>query len=130
MKRCDKKRSLSKLLREDPKAYDLVECRVRIWCLSMDRRENYLRTVEMRGPEWIPCSIALTPLVWHTYREKLEDLVLRHPSIFDKHERGSHNFDDFGIRRKGNVFTDEWGCVWHFLKDGLQGQVMEHPLED
>ena len=95
----------------------------------MNPRENFLRTVEMDYPEWIPCSIALTPPIWHTYRERLEDLILKYPSIFGEYKRGSVDFDDFGIRRKGNTFTDEWGCVWLFLKDGLQGQVVKHPLE-
>ncbi len=96
----------------------------------MKIRENFLRAAEMSGPEWIPCQVALTPLIWHTYRERLEELILRHPQIFGDYKRGSRNFDDFGIRRKGNKFTDEWGCVWYFLKDGLQGQVIRHPLQD
>lgn len=96
----------------------------------MDSRENYLRAAELRGPEWIPCSVGLTPPLWHVYREELEEVVLRHPSIFGEYEPGSRDFDDFGIRRRGNVFTDEWGCVWHYLKDGLQGQAMEHPLQN
>jgi len=60
----------------------------------------------------------------------MEDLVLRHSTIFGEHQKGSIDFDDFGIRRAGNMVTDEWGCVWQFLVDGLQGQVMKHPLED
>jgi len=97
---------------------------------DMNLRENYLRTVEMGGPEWIPCQVALTPLIWHTYRERLEDLVIEHPRVFGEYRRGSRDFDDFGIRRKGNIYGDEWGCVWYFLRDGLQGQVIKHPLED
>jgi len=60
----------------------------------------------------------------------MEDLVLRHPRIFGEHERRSRDFDDLGVRRAGNKITDEWGCVWAFLVDGLQGQVVKHPLED
>jgi len=96
----------------------------------MNARENYLRAAEMNGPEWIPCSVSISPPLWSKYRERMEDLVLRHPRIFGKYERGSMNFDDFGVRRKGNKITDEWGCVWTFLVDGLQGQVVKHPLED
>jgi len=95
----------------------------------MNARENFLRAAEMSGPDWIPCSVWVTSL-WHIKPEKIEDLILRHPTIFGKYEKGSINFDDFGIRRKGNTVTDEWGCVWAFLVDGLQGQVVKHPLED
>jgi len=96
----------------------------------MNIRENYLCAVEMSGPEWIPCTVSLSKPMWHIYRERLEDLVLRHPVIFGDYKIGSVDFDDFGIRREGNIFIDEWGCVWKFLKDGPQGQVVNHPLED
>ena len=89
----------------------------------MDVRENYLRAVEMRGPEWIPCNVSVSPPLWYKYREKMEDLIVRHPKIFGEHQKGTIVFDDidFGIRRAGNVVTDEWGCVWQFLVDGLKG---------
>lgn len=96
----------------------------------MNTRENFLRAAEMNGPEWIPCSVAISPPLWSKYRERMEDLVVSHPGIFGEYKRGSRDFDDFGIRRAGNKITDEWGCVWAFLVDGLQGQVVEHPLED
>jgi len=60
----------------------------------------------------------------------MEDLVLSHPTVFGEYTKGSRNFDDFGVRFKGNTVTDEWGCVWSFIVDGLQGQVTRHPLED
>jgi uroporphyrinogen decarboxylase len=96
----------------------------------MDTRENFLRAAEMKGPEWIPCTVSISPPLWHRYRERMEDVVLKHPAIFGEYRKGSRNFDDFGIRHKGNTVTDEWGCEWRFLTDGLQGQVAKHPLED
>ena len=98
--------------------------------MSISKRENYLRAVEMRGPEWIPCSVSLQIATWHKYRDKLEDLVIRHPFIFGDYQRGSINFDYFGVRCKGKVYKDEWGCVWYHAQDGLAGQVKLHPLED
>jgi len=97
---------------------------------SMSVRENYLRTVEMRGGEWIPCTVGFSPATWHRYRERLEEVVLRHPSIFGGYQRGRRDFDAFGVRRAGNTYRDQWGCLWRYLIDGLQGQVVEHPLED
>jgi len=96
----------------------------------MDARENFLRAAGMNEPEWIPCSVSISPPLWSKYRERMEDLVLKHPRIFGEYRKGSRDFDDFGIRRAGNRITDEWGCIWAFLVDGLQGQVVKHPLED
>lgn len=97
----------------------------------MTHRENWLRTVEFRCPEWIPCTVSLAPLAWKTHREALEDVVLAHPRLFPGYRRGSVNFDEFGpVYREGERFTDNWGCVWDNAVGGLEGQVIEHPLAD
>jgi uroporphyrinogen decarboxylase len=97
----------------------------------MTDKENWLRTVEFRNPEWIPCEFRLLPVVWHKYREKLEELVLRHPLIFRDYRRGSIDFDEFPPRyREGEYFRDSWGCVWHCIQGGMAGQVVGHPLAD
>jgi len=84
----------------------------------------------MEGPEWIPCRVSFPVATWHKHRERLEEIVLRHPRIFPRHKRGNMDFDSFGLQRKDRRVSDEWGCVWNFLVDGLDGQVVEHPLED
>jgi len=83
----------------------------------------------MNNPEWIPCRVVLTPPLWAMHRERLEELVLQHPALFREYKRGSRVFDDFGLRRKGNIITDNWGCVWHYEMNGHAGIVKEHPLE-
>ena len=40
---------------------------------NKDIRENYLKALEYRYPEWIPCSVNFLPGVWKKYREKLEE---------------------------------------------------------
>jgi len=94
-------------------------------------RENWLRALEFRGPEWIPCGIGISPLTWHVHREKLEDVCLRHPLIFKNFKRGSVDFDNFPpVYRKGEYFRDNWGCVWYNAVGGIEGMVVEHPLAD
>ena len=93
-------------------------------------RDNFLRTIEMRYPKFIPCKVYFSQATWHKYRERLEDLALRYKRLFPGFKRGSIDFDNFGVQRKGNVFVDSWGCVWAFAQDGLQGQVIKHPLSD
>ncbi|RLE82115.1 MAG: hypothetical protein DRJ51_02205 [Thermoprotei archaeon] len=100
------------------------------WLDPRKRRENFLRAAEFKNPWWIPCRVGFSMATWSKYRERLENIVLSHSKIFPGFKRGSVKFDDFGVRRKGNVFVDEWGCVWHFCIDGMQGQVVKHPLED
>ena len=95
-------------------------------------RENWLRAVEFRRPEWIPIRMALAPILWRTYRERLEEIVLRHRGLFPDHQPGGVDFDaPFGPGyRQGEHFRDNWGVLWYNEGDGLEGQVAESPLAD
>jgi len=97
---------------------------------NKDLRENYLKAVEFRYPEWIPCGVSFLPGVWKKYRERLEDIVVRYPLIFGKYEKGGRNFNDLPPVYRPGYFTDNWGCVWHTVQEGLEGQVVGHPLAD
>ncbi len=99
--------------------------------MPISYRENYLRTIEFRNPEWIPAVVSMREAVWAKYREDLEDLLLRHPLIFGDYEKGSRDFDQFSaVYREGEYYTDNWGCVWYNAQDGLEGQVVGHPLAE
>jgi len=44
---------------------------------SLSYRENFLRAIEFKNPEYIPCRVAISWPLWNTYREKLERIVAR-----------------------------------------------------
>lgn len=97
----------------------------------LTERENWLRTVEFRGPEWIPCGVSLAPVLWRKHRESLEGIVLSHPRVFPDFTRGSMDFDRYlPVYEKGRRFRDNWGCVWYNAVGGIEGQVVQSPLED
>lgn len=97
----------------------------------ISERENWLRTVEFRYPAWIPCTMSLSPLTWHTHREKLEEVLLRYPLLFKNFRPGSVDYDRFAVvYREGEYYRDNWGCLWYNTMGGLEGQVVEHPLCD
>jgi uroporphyrinogen decarboxylase len=93
-------------------------------------RENFLRAVEYRCPEWIPITIAFTPSVWDQYGKDLRDLLLRHPLV------DGEPWDAYGqkvtdpIMIKGAVYTDDWGCVWNNAHGGIIGRVVNAPLSN
>jgi len=98
---------------------------------NKEMRDNYLKALEFRYPKWIPCSVNISPAAWKRHREGLEEVVDRHPWIFGQYERGSRDFDEMpAVYRKGERYTDNWGCVWYNLQEGIEGQVVKHPLED
>lgn len=99
---------------------------------SLTIRENYLRAVEFRYPQWIPCQVGFAPIVWRIYREDLEKIVLDHPRIFPDYSISERDFFDEMpvVYRSGEYFRDNWGCLWYNTQEGLEGQVVGHPLED
>lgn len=97
----------------------------------MTGRENWLRVVEFRHPESIPCGVSFAPLTWHVHREGLEDVLLNHPRLFPGFAKGGRDFGAFAdVYREDEYFTDNWGCVWYTRIGGLEGQVVGHPLAD
>ena len=101
--------------------------------MPLSERENYLRTVTMTGPEWMPCGVGISGASWDQWRGEMEAVLVRHPTLFPRFKQGKRNFDamDFGpAHRAGEAFTDAWGCVWRSAVNGLEGQVEAHPLDD
>lgn len=89
------------------------------------KTQNYLRAVEFKCPEWIPCRIWMPPATWGKYGRNLEKIVENHPRITFT---GRDLISD-PIYRRGD-FTDAWGCIWRNLVEGMAGLVVGHPLED
>jgi hypothetical protein len=97
----------------------------------VNERENWLRAVEFRRPEWVPCTVNLSPNTWRVYREDLERIVLAHPRMFPGFRGGDVDFDYLPhAYREGEHYRDSWGCLWYNIADGLEGQVVGHPLAD
>ncbi|MHB9033784.1 MAG: uroporphyrinogen decarboxylase family protein [Anaerolineae bacterium] len=99
--------------------------------MSISERENWLRTVEFRNPEWIPCYVGLAPILFKLYRQDLEQLIAAHPRIFPDYKQAQRDYDWMPpAYHLGEYYRDNWGCVWHNIQEGIEGQVVGHPLAD
>lgn len=98
----------------------------------MTDRENYMRAATFGSPEWIPCSMGFSPFTTRQHRNDLDALMRRHPRIFPEYDPKTHDYYEEmpAVYRKGERFTDNWGCVWDNAIEGLEGQVVGHPLSD
>jgi len=97
---------------------------------QLSQEENRFRAIEFRTPAWLHVAVSLMPATWSKYREDLEDIVVRHPRLFGEYKRGSQDFDNFGGRYGEGEYTDEWGCVWKNIAQGLDSLCVHHPLAD
>ena len=99
--------------------------------MSLSERDNFIRAVEFRHPEWIHVRGRILPAAWRRHRESLESIVIDHPRIFGVHERSSVDFDSLPEAYGGREYVrDNWGCLWRNAQPGFLGQVVEHPLAD
>ncbi|HOJ34295.1 MAG TPA: uroporphyrinogen decarboxylase family protein [Candidatus Hydrogenedentes bacterium] len=101
--------------------------------MPLSYRENYLRNASFQYPEFIPMHIGISNASWDQWRSEMEDVVVRHPSIWPGFEKGKRDWDhfDFGpAYTKGVPFRDAWGCVWETDINGIEGVVKESPLSD
>jgi len=96
---------------------------------SMSYRENFIRTVEFREPEYIPCHIDVLPPAWKECGRKLEEVISRHPMIFSDFMSSPPKYREPSPIKSKRVFKDPFGCTWLFPEERLQGQVVEHPLK-
>ena len=64
---------------------------------TISERENYLRAIELRYPEWIPIRFEMFPAVWKKYGKELEELIRRHPLIFTDFKEEERLFFGFSL---------------------------------
>ncbi len=94
-------------------------------------RENYLKAVTFRHPDWIPCEMGFYSPLWAKYRHNLKALVLRHPFVFGTYLKAKWHYDSVPKHHQPNTYwVDNWGCGWQSIKGGYEGQVVHHPLEN
>jgi len=110
--------------------------------VHMNARENYLRTLQFRNPQWIQFVIYFSWRVWNHHRQDLVALVSRYPKIFGQMTRGPFRqyFDptipeDLDTPPSGyrqSESRDKWGIFWGSTDDGIGGHPVdtEAPLAD
>ena len=98
----------------------------------MNDRENWLRAIEYRHPEWIPCWVSLAPNMWKHYTQDLVSMALAHPRLMSGFSaEGITDFSSMPLGyRAGETLTDKWGCQRLCLQDGIAGLATSHPLAD
>jgi len=98
---------------------------------TITARENFIRALEFKNPQWIPIHFDLIPAVRIKYGQALKEMLLGHPLIFEAGEVEQMNYAEPGLfHTAGEHYTDDWGCVWYCARDGILGQVVGHPLAD
>ena len=99
----------------------------------IDYRKNYLRTVRFENPDFVPMFFIFNDACYHKYEQDwIFDMMESHPFLFPNFVRPQGHFTPSYLpySRKDHLYTDDFGCVWKTVMDGIVGVVVEHPLAD
>ena len=76
------------------------------------------------APGFVPCSVGVNYTIWEEHEDRLDRLQAECPGIRLGGKEGASS-----PRSKEHQQRDAWGCLWHFPGMGLDGVVIEHPLD-
>lgn len=96
----------------------------------MTERENYLKTVRLQNPKWIPMHISTNLASLIEYKGEMEEVITRYPEFFGPFTKGSIDYSRYGDGSCDIVEHDSWGYDWHYSMHGIEGCVTAHPLAD
>jgi len=94
----------------------------------MPDHDDHAKAMLFEHPEYIPVSVGLLPATWMRHRERLDDLLARHPIIFGPQKRGERDYDAVSGAYALGEHTDPWGCVRTNIAHGLDSMVKHHPV--
>lgn len=87
------------------------------------QKEKYLNNIFFRGDGEVFCNVWIYYPVWKKYEDKMEEIKKQFPGI----NIVLHKQEEW---KAGTTKKDKWGCLWFYAIDYLEGQVIEHPLEN
>ena len=96
----------------------------------MTNRENYLRTINFNYPQWIPVSIGINFLSMIEHKQDMESVLTKFPEFFPGFKAGTVNYSQYGDGSIDIVENDTWGYKWHYRMVGIEGCVIDPPIDD
>ena len=80
---------------------------------------------EQADPRDVRCNVGVMYTIWQEHEERLAQLKRDCPHV----SLGGQPYSD-SPRKDEHKSRDDWGCLWHYPGRDLDGQVIEHPLDD
>ena len=94
----------------------------------MDADADRIKAMQFERPEHIPVAVNILPAAWMKHREKLDEIVARHPVICGEQPP----VRDYAAVPQDTYLpgdhVDAWGCVWSNPRTGMQAIVTGHPV--
>ncbi len=79
-------------------------------------------------PETIPVSVGMLPAAWITYGDELVRVAKEYPQFFNNRIPEDLMNVTMPERYRSGSCTDEWGCVWENIHEGMDAMVKGFPV--
>ncbi|MHC1695551.1 MAG: uroporphyrinogen decarboxylase family protein [Eubacteriales bacterium] len=81
-------------------------------------------------PESLPISIGILPAVWKKYPKEIREMTGEFSHIFGSLSQ-NYNYEQYTpATYHTGKHTDEWGCVWENIEEGMESYVTGHPIKN
>ena len=94
----------------------------------MDKESLLLKAMNYQYPEEIPVGSFILPAAWLKHPREIRELVKRFPQFFG--EIGDNYLPSIPDSYHTGNFTDEWGCEWSNIEEGMESIVTGHPIKN
>lgn len=86
---------------------------------------DLIKAMTYNYPEQIPVMFYILPAYWIEHGEDLVKITDKYPDVLASADLNNIWLPD--SYKEGN-FTDEWGCVWSNVHEGMESIVTGHPV--
>ena len=86
-----------------------------------------LKAMTYDYPEIIPVTTSFLPAAWMKYGDELRRLAAQYPDLVKTLPIGMEV--SMPQSYHAGSFTDEWGCVWSNIAEGMESIVTGHPVK-
>lgn len=95
----------------------------------MDLVSLLIKAMTYNYPSEIPVTVGFLPAAWKKYPKEIHEITKKYkqlfPNIPDDYDYTRNIPDSYHV----GSFTDEWGCVWENVQEGMESIVTGHPVK-
>jgi len=96
----------------------------------MDYQTLLIKAMTYDSPPEIPMRCGILPAVWKERPGEMRDIVAEFPKFFGTWFQNYNYQERLSNNYRCGTRTDEWGCVWSNIEEGMEGYVTGHPVPD
>ena len=90
--------------------------------------DNFLKAMTWQYPDEIPMRVSVMPAMWLRLGEEMVKFAKEYPDFIPVIPDLSKPEDYIPVTHRVGSYTDEWGCVWSNVEEGMFSIVTGHPV--